>query len=346
MSARSFIGLFAALLLVMTACSDGESSPATTSSTVPETTTTITTEATTTTVSATTTTTEPPTPLEALGFPVSDEWVVETVVRDIDSGTGGLSVDTEGNFYLGDFGYPDHPGDRVHRITPEGEVTTYSAAEGMSSLTMNVFGPDGTLYQSSFASNTVFAIDPDGTAWILVEGLSGVRGPTGIVVREDGSLVVEGFNSSTLYTLEVDGTIEEWVFDRRFNGINGIAEGPDGTLYLADFRDGALFAVESDGTVDKFFQFPEEGAHLVYLDGSLFVTSRGGYVVYRYDLETDGVEIIAGRGEPGDSDGRGAEAAFGRPNAITVGPDGHLYINHGTGTDNDPVTIKRISHQP
>ncbi|HEX6221872.1 MAG TPA: SMP-30/gluconolactonase/LRE family protein, partial [Acidimicrobiia bacterium] len=144
-----------------------------------------------------------------------------------------------------------------------------------------------------------------------------------------------------------DGTVEDWV-ERHpgFNGINSLSLGPDGTIYLVNIRDGGLFAVDPDGSVTELHFFPRANSHVAYHDGSLFVTSRGGYVIFRFDLETGSAEIVAGNGEPGDRDGRGSEASFGRPNAITVGPDGALYFNHTDGTNDTPVHIKKITHQP
>lgn len=309
----------------------------------------ITQEATTTTVEppsstqAVTTTTAAPTALEKLGYPVSDEYVVETVVADIDSGTGGLAVAEDGTMYLGDFGYPGHFGDTVYRIDPDGTVSTLVESDDMRSLTMTTFGPDGRLYQSSYGSDRVFAIDPDGTAHLIAEGISG---PTGLVVLEDGTIVVEAFDAGIIHKVSPDGTITDWVSDPRFKGINGLVQGPDGTLYVANFRDGAIFSVDASGAVTRLHEFPKATAHVAYLDGSLFVTSRLGYVVFRYDLATGDTEVIAGNGEPGDRDGRGGESSFGRPNAITVGPDGALYINHADGKAAKPVTIRRIARRP
>jgi len=304
---------------------------------------------TTSTVAATTTVEPPPTttvalsPLEKLGYPVSDDWVVETVIAEIDAATGGLAIDPDGVMYQADFGYSGHPGDSLLRITPDGTVETFARSEEMESLTMTVFGPDGTLYQSSYGSNRVFVIEPNGEARIIAEGL---RGPTGIAVGADGVLYVEAYNSNIIHRIMPDGAVEDWVFDRRFNGINGIAAGPDGTLYVVDHKDGSVFAVDQDGVVTPLHKFPKATSHVAYSDGSLFVTSRGAYVVFRYDLATGEAEIIAGNGEPGRMDGRGSEASMGRPNAITVGPDGNLYINHGGGNANNPVSIRRISFQP
>lgn len=340
----------AAAALLFAACGGGTAdspgddttttqAPATTSTTIPPTTTT--------TEAPTTTTSVPQTPLEALGFPVSDEWVVETVIRDIDSATGGLAMDADGNFYQADFGYTGHPGNAVYKISPEGEVEVLSTDPGMESLTMTVRLDDGTIYQSSYGSNKVFKISPDGTASVIVEGIRGIRGPTGILVNDDGSLIVEGYNSNILHRIEPDGTVVDWVTHPGFNGINGIARDDDGVIYIINHRDGGLFSVSPDGSeVEELLKFPEPTSHGVYLDGSLYITSRGAFVVFRYDLATGEVEIIAGNGEPGDIDGRGGESSIGRPNAIIVGPDGALYTNHGEGTANDPVSIKRISRQP
>ncbi len=278
------------------------------------------------------------------GFTLSDEYVVETVVTDIDSATGGLAVMADGTMLQADFGYPGHPGNTIHRIAPDGTVSSLVTDDAMEALTMTTFGPDGTLYQASFGSDTVFAVDPVSGALTTVA--EGIRGPTGIVAREDGSLVVASYNSNTVHLVTPDGAVSDWVRDPGFSGPNGLAEGPDGTLYVVNHRDGGLFSVAADGTVTQLVDFPFPTSHVAYLDGGLFVTSRGGYVVYRHDLATGQTAIIAGNGEPGDADGRGASSSFGRPNAITIGPDGALWINHGGDGTNSPVTIRRITHDP
>ncbi len=296
---------------------------------------------------STSTTTEPPLPvpeaLQRYKFPVSDEWVVETVIADVDSGTGGLAIDADGVMYVGDFGQPDKPGNQVRRIEPDGTVETFSTDENMGSLTMTTFGPDGTLYQSSYGTDRVYSIDAEGTPTLLTDE---IRGPTGLAPRDDGTLLIASYAVGTIYELTPDGSVEEWSKSPRYRGLNSLAQGPDGTIYAADHRDGQVFAVTPDGEPELLIEFPKPTSHVAYLDGSLFVTSRGAYLVFRFDLATGDVEIIAGTGEPGVEDGRGVEASFGRPNAITVGPDGALYMNHGTGDANFPVTIRRISHHP
>jgi len=289
------------------------------------------------------TTTLPP-EIEELGYPVSDDWVVETVARDIEGGTGGLAVDDEGVIFMGDFGYTTNPGDGIFRITAGGDVDVFSNADRMDQLTTTKIGPDGNLYQSSYGSNLVFRVDENGDATVVTDE---ILGPTGLVVLEDGTLIVASWSQGIIHRVLPDGTVEDWV-ERHpaFNGINSLTMGPDGTVYVVNIRDGGLFAVDTDGNVTELDFYPRANSHVVYHDGSLFVTGRGSYVILRYDLETGETEIVAGNGEPGDQDGRGIESSFGRPNAIAVGPEGALYFNHTEGTNDTPVHIKKITHHP
>ena len=345
---RRRLAALLAVGLVLAACgSGGDDPPAATDGPATTRATTTPTPTTTAAPETTTTTTEAPLPVPAalqdFGYPVSDDWVVETVVADVDSGTGGLALDADGVMYVGDFGQPDTQGDVVNRITPDGIVEPYSSDEGMRQLTSTSFGPDGTLFQSSFGSDEVYAIDTAGSATVLT---SEIRSPTGLVATGDGSILVSSFSLGKIYEVLPDGTTTEWASSRRFDGINSLSMGPDGTVYTADFRGSSIFALAPEGEVTKLHEFPESTSHVTYHDGSLFVTSRTGYVVFRYDLETEEVEIIAGNGEPGDRDGRGTESSFGSPNAIRVGPDGSLYMNHGDDANAWPVTIRRLTYDP
>lgn len=326
--------VLAGLGLLLAAC--GGSADTTTTSTPPST------IATTTAPPTTATTTTTLSALEELGYPVSDAYVVETLITDIEAGTGGLVVAADGTMYQADFGYPGHFGDTLYRIDPDGTVTPLVESDEMRALTMTTLGPDGRLYQSSYGSDRVFAVDLDGTVETVA---TGIDGPTGHVVLDDGTIIVESYNRNIIHQVLPDGTVTDWVRDPGFNGINGLARGPDGVLYVANHRDGGLLSVDQDGVVTLLHEFPKATSHVAYLDGSLFVTSRLGYVVYRYDLATGATEIIAGNGEPDDRDGRGGEASFGRPNAITVGPDGALYINNADGSQARPVSIRRIMRQ-
>ncbi|MDX1469481.1 MAG: hypothetical protein R3258_09065 [Acidimicrobiia bacterium] len=343
MSPRT-LSILTALALALAGCGSGNQVVATPTST---TTTTTTVPPATTTTSSPTTTTAPSTALGRLletgGYTVSDDWVVETVIPHIDAGTGGIALDEAGVIYQSDFGYSGHDGNSVYRIDAGGSLEVFSQSEDFGSLTMITFGADGRLYQSSYGTGKVFVLDSEGNP---EEIASNLFGPTGIVALEDGTLFVESYNSNLIHRIEPDGTVSEWASHPAFNGPNGLTMGPDGTLYAVNHRDGGLFAIDQDGNVTEIHRFVGTTSHVVYHDGGLFVTGRGRYVIFRYDLGTGAVEVVAGNAEFGDKDGRGTEASFGRPNAITVGPDGALYFNHGSRRSPDPVTIRRLVYDP
>lgn len=299
------------------------------------------------TTSAPTTTTTPTTALGRLleqgGYSVSDDWVVETVAPHIDAGTGGIALDEAGVIYQSDFGYSGHDGNSVYRIDTDGNLEVFAQSEDFGSLTMITFGADGRLYQSSYGTGKLFVLDSEGNA---EEIASNLFGPTGIVALEDGTIFVESYNSNVIYRIDPDGVVSEWASHPAFNGPNGLTIAPDGTLYAVNHRDGGLFAIDKAGNVTEIHRFVGTTSHVVYHEGGLFVTCRGRYVIYRYDLATGAVEVVAGNAEFGNKDGRGTEASFGRPNAITVGPDGALYFNHGSRRSPDPVTIRRLVYDP
>lgn len=106
---------------------------------------------------------------------------------------------------------------------------------------------------------------------------------------------------------------------------------------MSNIRDGGLFSVDQNGTVTELHFSPRASSHVAHHDGSLFVTSRGGYVIFRYDLGTEVAEIATAAA---------ARPLSGRPNTTTVGPDGALYFNHTNGTSDTPVHIRKLSHEP
>jgi virginiamycin B lyase len=331
------------ILLVVAACSNPDevitadvSTPITvvTTTTAPATTT----EPPTTTAPPTTTTTLVPSPES---YEVSSDYLVETLVSGLDAGTGGLAVDPDGNLYHADFGYPDHDGNSIFKVTPDGDVSEFATSDLFDSLTGNAFGPDGRLYQSSFGSSNVVTVDTNGTVTLLTDE---VRGPTGIVVTDDGRVFVDSCRSNQVFEVSSDGAAEVVAGGVGMDCPNGLTIDDDGNLYVVNFNSGFMQQITPDGAVEAIYRFPSGNAHVVHVDGYLYVTARIDHRVYRYDLATGDVVTVVGTGQEGFDDGLGNEATIARPNAIAVGPDGAIFINHGGGLGrNDPVWIRKIT---
>jgi hypothetical protein len=273
------------------------------------------------------------------GYGTAEDWRVETVVTDLPIATGGIAIADDGTIYQADFGDGSSAGDTVYRVGSDGTLEPFSRSDDFELLTMTTFGPDGTLYQSSYGSGKVFRLADDGTPTVIADGL---RGPTGLVIIEDGTVFAQAYDTGVIHRIGPDGTVTEFARGGGMSGPNGLVLGPDDTLYSVNHRNGGLHSIAADGNVTELHRFPAPTAHVALLDDALFITSRGSFVIYRYDLSTGDIDVVAGNGEPGDQDGVGTEASFGRPNAIAVGPDGALYFNHGDGSTNSPVTIRRL----
>jgi sugar lactone lactonase YvrE len=296
-----------------------------------------------TTTVAETTTTRPPVPTPE-GYEVSSEYAVETVVGGLDAGTGGLAVDLDGNLFHADFGYEDHLGNTVFKVTPDGDVSEFATSDLFDQLTGNTFGPDGTLYQSSYGSNNIATIDPDGTVTLLSDQ---VRGPTGIVVTDEGRVFVDSCRRNQVFEVFADGEAEVFAGGVGMDCPNGLTIDDEGNLYVVNFSSGFMQRITPDGVIEVIYRFPSGNAHVVHDDGLLYVTARTDHRVYRYEIATGNVVVVVGTGEEGAQDGPGGEATIARPNAIAVGPDGAIYINHGGGDGrNDPVWIRRIVREP
>jgi hypothetical protein len=65
---------------------------------------------------------------------------------------------------------------------------------------------------------------------------------------------------------------------------------------------------------------------LVHHDGMLYVTGRGGHVVYALDPQTLQLSVLAGDGTDATLDGTGTAAQVSRPMSMALGHDGMLYL--------------------
>ncbi|QGZ42739.1 sugar lactone lactonase YvrE [Pseudoduganella flava] len=145
-----------------------------------------------------------------------------------------------------------------------------------------------------------------------------------------------------------DGAAAQAVFSDPF----GIAAGPRGTVYVADGGDAnRIRTIAPDGRVatlaggtEGYADGKGAAAHFntpsaVALDhqGNLYVADTGNHAIRK--VSPDGtVTTLAGNGQPGDADGKGAAARFNGPVGIAVDDAGIVYV---ADTYND--RIRRIA---
>ncbi|OLE66558.1 MAG: hypothetical protein AUG74_11520 [Bacteroidetes bacterium 13_1_20CM_4_60_6] len=119
----------------------------------------------------------------------------------------------------------------------------------------------------------------------------------------------------------------------------------DGKVYVADYgtqrvrcidlATGRISTVAGGGTRTDD-DIPATEAELLLPEGiavdarrkALYIADSIANRVWKVDLNTGILRTLAGRSKTGDPDGRGSAASerLNLPSAITVGPDGHVYI--------------------
>lgn len=220
-----------------------------------------------------------------------------------------LVLDGSGQLIVADAGNR-----RLRVITMEGVVTTLAGGDGPWT--------DGDLATARFSMPYGLALDPQGNLYVSEPRIHALRvvTATGIYTLAHGS---GGFADGTLKTA-------------RFNFPLGLAIDPQGNLLVADSYNQRIRLVTPQGLVRTV---AGTGATVVLNQpqgvavdpaGQLYVADSYNHRVRKQVIAS--LSTLAGGGM-GLWDGLGAAAAFNRPGAVAVAPDGSLVVadtaNHG-----------------
>ncbi len=161
--------------------------------------------------------------------------------------TGGLLEGAARNPLTGDIFATNFVGNNLKRIDVAGAVTDVSPA-GIANPVGIVFDLDGNYYITSFASTSVRAFKPDGTA-LTTWGTNGVvsmpAGATAGIAFDprEGYLYVSCQNVRQVYRINSTGTTVTLFWTAPSGQTNGLAVG-DGSLYVANRGDGVVHRVD------------------------------------------------------------------------------------------------------
>ena len=128
----------------------------------------------------------------------------------------------------------------------------------------------------------------------------------------------------------------------RLSTPNGLAAGPDGVLYIADGGNSRILAVASSGEVEVLVDHSarSEEPRLQRPDGlaigesgSLYIADPDGHRIWRLELATRALSVIAGTGSRGSAPDtiEATLAELDRPSGIAVGRDGRVYFSESGG---------------
>ncbi len=275
---------------------------------------------------------------------------VEVLVANLYGGTGGLSVDKQGNIYSSDFGpilgeMNFKAYSKIFRIAPDGKVSVF--ADSILGASGSTFDAKGFLYQSNIDGNFISKISPEGIKEAIFS--HGLSSPVGVIVDENGEIVVCNCGDNTLSKISSSGEATLFAKSKLFNCPNGITRDENGNYYVSNFYNGAVIKIAVDGLTSELATIPgNNNGHIVYHKGYLFVVARTANQIYKVALDGK-IELFAGSGKRGRTNGSRMNSSFNFPNDLDFSPDGKfLYVNEEADTLGDPkillpTVIRRIT---
>lgn len=188
--------------------------------------------------------------------------------------------------------------------------------------------------ETTFDLPAAVAVAPDGTAYVAE--------PDGNVIR---AILPANGGVTTVAGSGLEGLADGPGGSARFRGPIGLAVGGDGTLFIADSGNNVIRAVAPDaartvstwaGVVDPSGGYRDgPGAQALFKapvavavapDGAVLVAEIANHRIRRIDPgPAHAVTTLAGSA-PGYLDGPGATAQLNSPSALTVAPDGTVYV--------------------
>ena len=273
---------------------------------------------------------------------------VDTFKPELPGGSGGVSVDVEGNIYVADFGAilsdEETMGRKIFKITPNHQVSIF--AEGFKGASGNEFDSHGNLFQSNIRGNYISKIAPDGKPGVFAT--NGLEAPVGIAIDEADNLFVANCGSNSIQKVTRNGLSSRFVESDLLNCPNGVTFDDSKNLYVANFDNGDLIKITPEAKVSRLATLPgNNNGHIIFHDNYLYVVARSAHRIYKVSL-SGGISLFAGSGEKGRKDGTALEASFCFPNDIKVSADGkYFYINEIADTSSDgkilsPMILRRI----
>lgn len=273
---------------------------------------------------------------------------VTTITSEL-NGSGGLSLDIEGNLFIADFGdslgMADTDGipNNILKLDTDYNLTIF--ATGFTGASGNDFDSEGTLYQSDIRDSAIYKI-VDGARVFVTS--TGIVSPVGIVFDSDDNFYVCNCGNNTIRKVTPDGTSTQFASGDIFACPNGITVDEENNLYVSNFSNTNIVKITPDGTTSTIGNTTEGNGHLDYDQntGNLYIASYSGHQILSLKLENQVMVVIAGTGVRGNDDGDGETATFSTPNGIAVSDNGEvLYVNCAVLLDGaiiNPQIIRKI----
>lgn len=265
------------------------------------------------------------------------------------NGSGGVTIDDECNIYIGDFGDflggPDNDGIPNNVMKLDTNLVLSVFANDFTGASGNEFDSNGVLFQADIRDNAVYKIVNGSRELYASEGLVL---PVGIAFDSNDNLFVCNCGTNTIQKITPLGVSTLFTSSDGLLGCpNGITIDENDNLYVVNFSNPFIIKIEPDGTKTNIGSTIAGNGHIDYdiNTNHLYIASFGANLIYYLDLDnlSEGAEVIAGTGVPGNDDGPASSATFSAPNGIAVSKTGDsLYVNSSATLDNNNLNPQYI----
>ncbi|GAB5472838.1 MAG: hypothetical protein Mars2KO_09370 [Maribacter sp.] len=251
---------------------------------------------------------------------------VTTMIGEDFPANDGLHVASDGTIFASNFGVFDaelgkYNGTQVFEITKRGITIK---ADGFEAPMGSVQDSYGNLYfntenNNDAVSGVLVKLAPDGTSTQLGE----IAGwPSGLAIDDHDIIYSANFFAPTLHKILPDGTISVLATDDRLFGGVGIDIDFEGNVIVANFFTADILKITQEGEVSLIANIPNltQGFAVGYMtifEHNIYATAINENQIYKVGFDGT-VEVFAGTGENGNTDGALDEATFSRPNGIAA----------------------------
>ncbi len=275
---------------------------------------------------------------------------VTTITNEF-KGSGGLSLDEDGNLYIGDFGDmlggPDTDGMPNHVLKLDTDLNLTQYATDFVGASGNDFDSNGVLHQSDIRDNAIYKIVNGVRTFVTSDGISS---PVGIVFDSQDNFYVCNCGSNTIQKVTPSGTSTVFASGPLFACPNGITVDENDNLYVSNFSNNKIVKITPDGTLSEIGNTVLGNGHLDYdiNTRNLYIASYSGQQIFYLNIDTLVMDVLAGTGVRGNDDGDGGSATFSTPNGVAVSQTGDsIYINCAVPLDGpiiNPQIIRLITN--
>jgi hypothetical protein len=297
-------------------------------------------------------------------FQLSNNNLVTNLTREFDGGAGSLSIDENGNIFMGDYNIHSHLSDNtdkkfpIYKIEPNGKIVKFSRSYSL--LGGNAFDNAQNFYQSTWYESRIIKIDPNGVVTDIRIEAPDFR-PDGIYFDANDNMFVTDQNIGQILKIDMSDGASTIIANVGENP-RGIAGDEQGNLYIShNTQEGKISKVTSDGVVSTLATIPTYihsnyplkylmwVGYLLYRDNYLYAAGMSTGQIYRISMNGV-VEVFAGSGFRGIPKGDALTANFNRPMGLVFSHDGKtLFVSGCTDTQpqhnqySSPVQISKIN---